>query len=153
MEFFPKVFSQDESYGMARKTVSLIAKKSWGFWAVELLEEKKFIGFVGLNEPGYPLPVTPCIEIGWRLDKEYWGKGYASEAGKACLKFAFEDLHISNVYSFTAVANQRSWLVMQRLGMSNTGNNFVHPMIPKNHDLSEHVVYKITRSDWVNKSE
>jgi len=73
MEYYPSVLSEDESNAMAHKIESLISENSWGFWAVELIDEKKFIGFVGLHKPTYELPVTPCIEIGWRLAKEYWG--------------------------------------------------------------------------------
>ena len=104
---------------------------------------------MGLNEPGYQLPVSPCTEIGWRLDKDYWGKGYATEAARACLKFAFEVLQVAEVYSFTAVSNKKSWSVMQRLGMQDTGNNFGHPMIPEKHPLKEHVLYKLSSSDWI----
>ena len=148
MEFFPKVYSQEESDAFASKTISLIEKKSWGFWAVELIEENKFIGFVGLNESGYLVPVSPCIEIGWRLDKDYWGKGYATEAARASLQFAFEVLQVNEVYSFTSIFNKRSWLMMLRLGMQNTGDNFDHPMVPQGHVLKEHVLYKISMTGW-----
>ncbi len=107
------------------------------------------MGFVGLHEPTYDLPVTPCIEIGWRLAKEYWGKGYATEAAKTSLDFAFKKLNLPEVYSFASVSNRKSWTVMERLKMVNTKENFEHPDIPKNNPLREHVLYKITQRQWL----
>lgn len=106
---------------------------------------------MGLHEPTYDLPVNPCVEIGWRLAKKHWGKGYASEAGLAALKFAFETLHLNEVYAFTPVSNLKSRAVMQRLGMINTDKNFEHPMVLEDHVLREHVLYKIDKQSWVEK--
>ncbi len=150
MEFYPDILTVAESNAMASRLESLISERSWGFWAAELVEDKTFIGFVGLHKPNYDLPVTPCVEIGWRLAKEYWGKGYATEAASVSLNFAFEKIGLTEVYSFTPVANKRSWLVMERLGMKNTCANFEHPIIPVNHPLREHVLYNITREQWNN---
>ena len=151
MKYYPSVLSTEESDAMAQKLQSLIAEQSWGFWAVELIAEKSFIGFVGLHRPAYDLPVTPCVEIGWRLAKEYWGSGYATEAAKASLRFAFDELGLPEVYSFASVSNQRSRAVMERLNMVNTGNNFQHPMIPEKHPLREHVLYKIDKQQWIER--
>ncbi len=148
MEYYPSPLSSSESDAMANKIKSLISERSWGFWAVETIAEGQFFGFVGLHVPTYELPVTPCVEIGWRLGKEYWGKGYATEAAKEALRFAFQKLDLNEIYSFASVSNQKSWKVMERLGMVNTGNNFEHPIIPEGHALREHVLYKITRERW-----
>ena len=148
MEFYPSTLSREESDAMANKIKGLIADQSWGFWAVERKKDQEFIGFVGLHKPTYELPVTECVEVGWRLRKEYWGKGYATEAAKEALRFGFETLKLKEIYSFASVLNKRSWAVMERLNMSNTGNNFEHPSIPKGHSLREHVLYKITNEQW-----
>lgn len=142
MKYYPSVLNEEESHNIAHKFEALIREKGWGFWAVEKLEDERFIGFVGLNEPTYDLPVTPCVEIGWRLGKEHWGKGYATEAAKSCLDFAFNKLNLTEVYSFTSVTNKKSAAVMERIGMMNTNNNFEHPLIPENHPLREHCLYK-----------
>ena len=149
MRYYPGVLSAKESNAMAQKMERLIHKQGWGFWAVEKRDDQRFIGFVGLNKPAYELPVTPCVEIGWRLAKEYWGCGYASEAAKACLNVAFNRLNLSDVYSFTSLTNTKSQAVMQRLGMTNTHANFEHPMIPENHPLREHVLYRIAKPSWL----
>jgi len=152
MEYYPNTLSEDESNTMANKLKELIAEKSWGFWAVETKDENEFIGFVGLHKPTYDLPVTPCVEIGWRLGKKHWGKGYASEAAQEALRFAFEGLHLKEIYSFTSVINNQSWAVMERVGMKNEENNFEHPIVEKNSVLSEHVLYKMTDVQWRMKN-
>jgi RimJ/RimL family protein N-acetyltransferase len=151
MTYFPKILSAEESTAMAQKMESLISERGWGFWAVERRGENQFIGFVGLHKPIYELPVTPCVEIGWRLAKEYWGYGYATEAANASLQVAFEQLNLSEVFAFTPVANKKSQAVMQRIGMLDMMRNFEHPMIPENHPLREHVLYKIDQQTWFSK--
>lgn len=148
MEYYPNTLSEDQSNAMADKIQSLLLERSWGFWAVELIDKKQFIGFVGLHKPSYDLPVTPCIEIGWRLAKEHWGKGYATEAAQEALKFAFEELSLRDVYSFTSIANKKSRRVMECIGMQDTYANFEHPIIPEGNPLREHVLYKITMDQW-----
>jgi RimJ/RimL family protein N-acetyltransferase len=152
MEFFPALLTTEQSNAMADTIQAKMVRQGWGLWAVEILESGAFAGFVGLNEPGYPLPFAPCIEVGWRLDKAFWGKGYATEAGNAALEFAFNTLELAEVVSFTAVLNQRSQAVMQRLGMTNQGQNFENPMVPAGDRLREHVLYKIDRTQWFAKS-
>ena len=148
MECFPKPQTKEESYGMGKKILSLIKKRGWGFWAVEIPNQHKFIGFVGLHTPTDKMPFSPCVEIGWRLSKQHWGKGYATEAAKEALKFAFTQLNLNEVVSFTTLANERSKTVMQKIGMQNCHNNFMHPDIEISHPLCEHVLYKINKSEW-----
>jgi len=150
MQYYPNVLSEDESNALAHKIESLITAKGWGFWAVETCHDHKFIGFVGLHEPTYQLPVSPCIEIGWRLAKAYWGHGYASEAACAALTFAFDVLKLPEVYSFASTSNLKSRAVMERLGLFNTHNNFNHPVIPAGNPLQEHALYKIDKNTWDN---
>lgn len=88
------------------------------------------------------------MEIGWRLIKKSWGNGYATEAAQEALDYAFNTLNLSEVVSFTTISNIRSRSVMERLGFSNTRQNFEHPDIQKGHPLSEHVLYKITKQEW-----
>jgi RimJ/RimL family protein N-acetyltransferase len=148
MEFYPELLSPQESNAGVEKFKSLISKNGWGFWAVESTPGRSFIGLVGLHRPTYKLPFGPCIEIGWRLARAYWGKGYATEAAGACLNFAFDELDLSEVYAFTSVPNMKSRAVMERLEMVNIEANFDHPMMPHNSPLREHVVYKIKKQQW-----
>ena len=149
MEFLPKKLTQKESNDLASKLIELMQKRGWGIWALEIKEKNSFIGFVGLHEPTYDFHFTPCVEVAWRLSKESWSKGYATEAAKKCLAFAFGTLNIKEIYSFTSTVNLKSEAVMKRLGMKNLHENFEHPAFPENHKLSEHVLYKITKDDWL----
>lgn len=148
MKYYPATLSTKESNKMAQKLENLLASRGWGLWAVEITETEQFIGFAGLHKPEYDLPVKDCVEIGWRLGKEYWGHGYATEAAKASLAIAFERLKFSEVYSFASKSNNKSRSVMDRLGMINTQKNFEHPMIPKDSPLREHVLYRISNKNW-----
>lgn len=148
MEFFPETLTKDASYAMGQRIQSLITERGWGFWAVEIPNEQSFIGFVGLHIPKDSLPFSPCVEIGWRLAKQYWNKGYATEVAEKALEYAFDTLNLDEVVSFTTVANIRSRTVMQKLGLHDSGQNFMHPDIEASHAQCEHVLYKIRQSDW-----
>ena len=153
MEYFPKTLSEQESDNLAEKITSLIEKNGWGLWAVECKADRNFIGFVGLHNCPESLPFSPAVEIGWRLSKDYWKKGYATEAAKACLEFAFDMLKLHEVVSFTAIDNHRSRAVMERIGLRNTENNFDHPALDDDCPLQEHVLYKITRTEYKNRAD
>lgn len=73
---------------------------------------------------------------------QYWGKGYATEAAKACLVFAKDTLGLNKVYSFTTTTNIRSSNVMQKVGMKYV-KDFNHPLVPIDHPYRTHVLYKV----------
>ena len=148
MRFFPAVLSKEKSDQMAHKIESLITERGWGFWAVELRNTSEFIGFVGLHYQDQDIPNAPFVEIGWRLSSKYWGVGYAPEAAKEALRFAFEELNETAVYAFTTLENIPSRSVMSKLGMVNTEMDFNHPSIAKGHPLERHCLYKITETMW-----
>lgn len=150
MKHFPGTLSEDESNSFLDIIESRISRNGWGFWAVELKRTNAFIGFVGLNSPAIKLPFSPCVEIGWRLSKKHWGKGYATEAAQATLRYAFEQLSLNEVVAFTTVKNIRSQRVMQRINMSNTNQDFLHPSVPAESGLQEHVLFKITQKEWAS---
>ena len=152
MKYYPSTLTESESNLFAKKLEMLISERGWGFWAVALKSNSQFIGFVGLHKPEADLPFTPCTEIGWRLSKKYWGNGYATEAASIVLKFAFDKLQLKEVASYTSPLNIKSKSVMERLNMVNTMQNFEHPSIPKEHKLREQVLYKVTKSQWVNNA-
>ncbi|HCT72715.1 MAG TPA: GNAT family N-acetyltransferase [Psychrobacter sp.] len=155
MKYFPKLLSTAVSNAIAHKCQQLIIDKGWGLWAVSLKDRSKengaFIGFVGLNDTHADMSFAPAVEIAWRLHKDFWGQGYATEAARAALNFAFNELSLDEVVSFTAVINKRSQQVMERIGMINTRANFYHPALDANHRLAEHVLYNITRQQWNNQ--
>lgn len=148
MAYFPKLLTTSMSNTIAKKCKSLIDDNGWGFWAVSLKETDAFIGMVGLNHAHADMPISPAVEIAWRLHNDYWGLGYATEAARASLSFAFDTLGLDEVVAFTTVINKHSQLVMERLGMINTQEDFFHPMLESTHRLAEHVLYKMTRQQW-----
>ena len=148
MRYFPSTLNKMDSDAFVDRVTALIAERGWGLWAVELKNTEEFIGFIGLHTLRPDYPFAPGVEIGWRLAKSYWGRGYATEGAKVSLQFAFEQLRLPEIFSFTTLGNTRSQAVMQRLGMVNTQQNFAHPKIPPSHPLAEHVLYKITAAQW-----
>ena len=150
MAFFPNRLTKQQSDQLANRVKSLISKNGYGFWALELLETGTFIGFVGLNpiSTDSGIPHAPMMEIGWRIDADYWGKGYAPEAAQLALNFAFNQLKLDAVYSFTSVLNIPSQRVMQKIGMKNTEQNFEHPALADGHKLKTHCLYKMTGNEF-----
>ncbi|AJR06189.1 N-acetyltransferase [Photobacterium gaetbulicola] len=153
MMYFPAVLSRQESEAQAARITQLIAENGWGFWAAELKATGQFIGFVGLHRQDElsGIPNAPFIEIGWRLAKEYWGKGYAPEAARRALQFAFEQLSAPSIYAFTALPNTPSQRVMDKIGMTNIGQDFDHPKLPVGHHLRRHCLYQVTRETWLGR--
>lgn len=143
MRYFPKIRTREESDEMVKTIEQRIAENGWGFWAVEEKSSGAFIGFVGLNIPGYELPFSPVIEIGWRLDNAFWGKGYAPEAAHKALEIGFEQFAMKEIVAFTALDNIPSQRVMEKLGMQR-GEEFDHPLLDEGHPLRRHIVYRIT---------
>ena len=145
MEFFPAPLSRAESDAFAALIRARFAADGWGLWAVEVPGGMPFAGFVGLAVPSFEAFFTPCVEIGWRLAYDAWGRGYATEAAHAVLADGFTRIGLDAIVSFTAALNERSQRVMQRLEMTFAGT-FDHPRLPASHPLRPHVLYRITRS-------
>ena len=144
MEHFPSVLTRAESDAMVARLNAAIDARGFGFWAVEMQATEQLVGFVGLSVPSFEAHFTPCVEIGWRIAFEHWGKGIATEAARASLDAAFHELGLSEVVSFTATTNKRSMRVMERLGMRHDEEaHFDHPAIPEGHALRRHVLYRI----------
>lgn len=148
MAFFPATLTREQSDALADRIEGLIAERGWGFWAVEIKATGAFAGFVGLHVPKPDLPMMPCVEIGWRLLPEFWGKGFATEAARV----GFENLGLSEIVSFTAVPNARSWAVMERLGMTRDAATFEHPHVAEGHVLRPHYLYRLSRVRWASQN-
>ncbi|MEP6464936.1 MAG: GNAT family N-acetyltransferase [Parafilimonas sp.] len=149
MEFFPAKLTDEETIAFINRINLYFEKKDFGLYAIDKLATKKFIGYTGFMIPSFESFFTPCIEIGWRLKKEEWNKGYATEAAKACLQYSFDILNFNKIYSFTSTINFRSEKVMQKIGMIKEGE-FDHPKIALNNKLCRHVLYAIEKSTQKN---
>lgn len=137
-EHFRSSLSRAESDAEAE-----FAAESYGCWAVEIPGVTSFAGYVGLSRPMFEASFTPCVEIGWRLAKEHWGRGYATEGARAALAFGFEHLGLKEIVSFTVPVNRRSIRVMEKIGMT-FSEEFDHPKIAVGHPLRRHVLYRKT---------
>ena len=151
MEFFPARLSRESSDAVARRLRDKLAERGWGLWAVEERASGEFIGFIGLQPPAVQLPFSPCIEIGWRLARAYWGKGYATEGARAALRAGFATLGLDEIVAFTALGNRRSRAVMERLGMLEDAKGaFDHPSVPQGSPVRAHCLYRLSRARWAN---
>lgn len=146
MEFFPATLSRAESDALAERIEAHFAERGFGLWALEVPGAVPFAGFVGLSVPRFAAHFTPCVEVGWRLAAEHWGRGYAPEAARAALAHGFGALELREIVSFTAPANANSRRVMAKLGMRrDPADDFDHPSLPAGHPLRRHVLYRLAR--------
>lgn len=148
MEWFHSTLSKEESDSLAERIQKELREQEYGLWAIEVVGAAPFIGFVGLHHQDFSADFTPCIEIGWRLAYEHWGKGYAFEAASKVTEYAFQTLKLHELVSFTAVGNQRSRKLMEKLGMTRRSeDDFKYPKLPKGHPLQPHVLYRLKNSN------
>lgn len=144
MRFFPATRTREETAALMDYTRAMLGESGMSFLAVEEKTTGTFVGMVGLAPVKPPMPCAPAVEIGWRLAKAHWGKGYASEAAHAWLAYGFETLELPEIVAFTFVGNTPSRRVMERLGMTrNPADDFEHPGIAAGHPLRSHVLYRL----------
>ena len=132
--------------GIERARIGL-AENPYGWWAVEVPHVADFIGAVGLGIHTFESDFTPCMEIGWRLAHEHWGKGYATEAASAVLVYAFETLQLDEIVSMSNVRNRRSFALMERIGLRYE-RAIQWPLLPEGHPLRPYALYSLRRDDW-----
>lgn len=144
MSFFPSTYSREVSDMLIDRETERIKKNDIGLLAVEVKATGEFLGFIGLARPSYETHFTPCTEIGWRLNRQSWGQGYATEGALEVIRFAFEELGLQEVVSFTSKLNLASIRVMEKIGMNrDLSGDFDHPFLDEGHKLRRHVLYRI----------
>jgi RimJ/RimL family protein N-acetyltransferase len=148
MRYFPALQTPEQSNSGIDMWIGQFAAQVWSNWVVELEATGELIGFIGLSVPKRQLRFSPCVEIGWRLNRSAWGYGYATERSVECLRVGFEQLDLNEAVSFTTVTNAPSIALMQRIGMLNANADFEHPALPEGHTLRPHCLYKISRATW-----
>ncbi|MDM0111465.1 GNAT family N-acetyltransferase [Variovorax sp. J22R133] len=149
--YFAATLSREESDREMDAWRSSLDSRGWSNWAVETRDSGAFIGFIGLTIPKRALPFTPCVELGYRLAREHWGKGYATEGARAALRVGFEHLALEEIVSFTSLLNLPSRAVMERVGMTNANEDFDYPAFPKGSALGRHCLYRLSRETWLRK--
>jgi len=149
MEFFRSPLNRIQSDAMVDHIQKHFSEHEFGLWAIEVPGVARFIGFAGLEVPGFTAHFTPCVEVGWRLAFEYWGHGYATEAARLALGYGFGPLALQEVVSFTSATNRRSRAVMERLGMRrDPADDFDYPRLPEGHPLRPHVLYRLVSGSY-----
>lgn len=99
----------------------------FGLWAVAPASDPgALLGFCGLTVPMFLPEVLPAVEVGWRLARPAWGVGYATEAARAALRFAFEEHGMREVIAIVDPGNARSLRVAAKLGMTARPDR-IHP--------------------------
>lgn len=146
MEFMPALLTRSESDLLVERINEHFRDHGFGLYAAELREDRTFIGYVGLAVPSFEARFTPCVEVGWRLAANHWGRGLATEGARAVVKHAFGELGLDEIVSFTVPANVRSRRVMEKIGMTHDASeDFDHPNLPVGHPLRRHVLYRLRR--------
>ena len=149
MEHFPATMSRAESDALVDRIQDGFDRHGFGLWAIEVVETGAFIGFTGLIMQTFEAHFTPAVEVGWRLSRSAWGHGYASEAARAALGYAFDHAGLDEIVSMTPTTNVRSQAVMRRIGMTrDPADDFDHPNVPATSPLRRHVLYRISATAW-----
>ena len=154
MRYFPATLNPEESAALLQRIIEHQRINRYSLFALHLKESDAFVGWCGLMKVPFSSHFTPAVEIGWRLNKIFWGKGLAPEAARSVLRFGFLELGLSEIVSFTAELNQPSIRVMQKIWMKcNSEDTFDHPKLPVNHPLQRHILYRLQKTDWLEHHE
>ena len=144
MEHFPKPLSKDETLHFIKRLQTHYNKNGYNYFATELLDTGELIGFIGLAHQDYKSDFTPAVDIGWRLKKSAWGKGFATEGAKKCLDFAFNTLKLDRVISVCTEKNHKSENIMKKIGMVKVGE-FNHPKLKAYPEYEKCLCYEIKK--------
>jgi len=113
-----KVFDRTEAWRQMASMIGHWYLRGYGIWAVEEKESGRLAGRIGcINPEGWP-----GFEVGWTLKREFWGKGYATEAGRRALEYGFNELDKPHIISLIHPENRASIRVAERLGEKLEGN-------------------------------
>ena len=146
MRFFPSTMERDQSDAFVDLIEQRFETQGFGLWALELSETGEFLGYTGLNPMPDGVPGAGGMELGYRLMRDAWGHGYATEAAHATIATAFDGIGLDEIWSITAVLNTPSQAVMRRAGLTFHGH-FEHPRIAVGSPIRAHVAYRRGRSD------
>lgn len=142
MEYMPRHLDEASSNKHVARIQKHFKKYGYGLFALENKEDGAFMGFTGLNNVDFRAHFTPAVEIAWRLDYGYWGKGFGTEAAQGVLDYGFDQIGLGEIVSFTVFDNTRSIGVMENIGMNRVeGGEFLLPTLPKDHPLGSFVLY------------
>jgi RimJ/RimL family protein N-acetyltransferase len=144
------VMSRDEVAALIARMEEIEGRAGHCFWALERRSDASLIGWCGAI-PGTVGPIAGKPEIGWRMARQAWGQGYATEAAHATLDWLFANRPDDAAWAITSTGNRRSRAVMERLGMSHCLElDFDHPSLAEGDPLRPHVAYRLDRADRIS---
>lgn len=153
MEHLPARLSPLESDEMIERIEAGFQERGYGLWAIQVRATGALVGFTGLQDVSFQAPFTPAVEVGWRLARPAWGKGYATEAATAALAFGFSELRLPEIVAMIVPANWRSRAVAKRLGMTHdAADDFDHPRFARDHRLCRHLLYRLNAAQAAEAS-
>ena len=145
MRFFESTLTFCEAQAAIDRYAAREAASGFCMWAMERRADRAFLGLAGLQHVPYEAPFTPAVEVGWRLARQHWGQGYASEAARLALAYGFGTCGLREIVAVAVPANTRSLTVMERVGMRrDPDGDFEHPALPEGHPLRRHACYRVT---------
>lgn len=148
LRFFPSTLTRAESDALFDRFVTEWSRSGRSFHAVEEKASGRFIGFVGVAAMPAVVEST-ATQVGWRLARDTWGRGYAPEAATAAMDAAFADPAVVEIIAYTVPANRPSIRVMEKLGLVRAAHlDFEHPAVPEGNPLRQHIVHAIGRDAW-----
>ena len=146
MHYFAAPMTRIESDEAIDRYLSAFDRDGFSFFAATLRDTGDFIGTIGLQTMRDVVPnlPQPAVEIGWRLAQSAQGKGFATEGARTIVDFAFNQLGLNEVVAITALPNQPSRRVMEKLGMTHRPElDFDHPRVPAGHQYQRHTLYSL----------
>ena len=117
MRYFGGPYRREQTETWLEWHVAMWEQEGYSHWAAELKESRIFVGWVGLTKVWEPKEMLPAVEVGWFINRNYWGKGFATEGGRRSLIFGFEDLGLDRIIARYDLNNVASGKVMEKLGM------------------------------------
>jgi RimJ/RimL family protein N-acetyltransferase len=156
MHFFAAPFTRAQSDETIDRYLAAFDREGFSFFAATLRDTGAFAGTIGLQTMRDVVPnlPQPAVEIGWRLTQGAQGQGLATEGALAILDLAFHQLGLAEVVAITAIPNQASRRVMQKLGMTHRPElDFNHPRVPAGHQYERHTLYSLRNPNSHDRPE
>lgn len=140
MRYLPGVLTREESAKQIERFVRHWEEHGYGLWAIEEKKTGTFIGFIGLLRQDDWSEGEHKVEVGWRLDRSFWGNGLATEGALASLRYGFNRLKLPRIISICDPRNSASWRVMEKCGLTYQGEIHWRGY--------EDIWYAIDRDEW-----
>ena len=143
MEFFSNTPTLEQTTNFVKRMQTSFEENGYCYFAVEITETEELIGFIGFSNQTFESEYTPFIDIGWRLKRVTWNKGFATEGAKACLNYGFDNLNLKTIFAIAPKLNEKSQQIMKKIGMKEY-TTFFHPNIKDGHPLKECILCEVS---------